>query len=357
MHKDDLMTPIERAQALVKGESVDRMPISMLYGAPAHSLLGWTRRQEQENARSLADVQKKIYEVFGYDGVTAKYGLHGMGIAFGAKMSNPEHQQPAILEHPIKNIMDLSILDLDRVTVKTDPTAKKAFEAVKILRDELGDEVKCGMGFTGAFTCASALVGTEQLLKALHKKPEQVHKLLDFTTQALLQLAEPFLKEGFGVSIADPVASGTILTKKMFHEFVVPYSRRFVEGCEAIKPGPICCHICGDTTKVLEEMVECGYKILSLDNLVDLSVAKEKVGDKVHLLGNIDPISIMHQGTPEQVKAKVEECCEKAWDSPKGYTICTGCDTAYGTPLENSLAFMEEARKCSKYPMKPENFK
>ena len=83
MHKDDLMTPVERAKALKKGESVDRLPISMFYGAVGHALMGWTRRQEVENARSVADVQKKIYETFGCDSVSASYGLHGMAIAFG----------------------------------------------------------------------------------------------------------------------------------------------------------------------------------------------------------------------------------------------------------------------------------
>jgi len=356
MHKDDLMTPVERAKALAKGEPVDRLPISMFYGAPGHSLLSWTRIQEKADARSLAEVQKKIYEVFGCDSVSVAYGLHGMPIAFGAVMSDPEHQPPAILENPIKNINDLSMLDLERVTVKTDPTVKQCYEAALILREELGHEVNCSMGFTGAFTCASGLVGTEQLLRALHRQPEQVHKLLDFITQALLQLARPFLEEGFNVSIADPVASGTIIQKKRFQEFVVPYARRFVEGCEAIKPGPICCHICGNTSKLLEDMVDCGYKMISLDNVVDLALAKDTVGHSVHLIGNVDPIGIVYLGTPEQVKAGVRECFQKAWDSPCGFTTSTGCDSAYGTPLENSLAFMAEARKCAKYPLSPENF-
>ncbi|MBC3889703.1 uroporphyrinogen decarboxylase [Acetobacterium paludosum] len=356
MYKEDLMTPVERAQALAKGESVDRMPISMFYGAPGHSLLGWTRRQEVESGRSLADVQEKIYEVFGGDGVSASYGLHGMAVNYGAKMTNPEHQQPAILEPPIKSIADLSTLDLDRFTIENDPTAKKCFDAVRILRDEVGNEVTCGMMFSGAFTSASALVGAEQLLKALHKNPEQVHKLLKFTAQAIQQMAKPFLEEGFGVSIADPVASGTIITKKMFQQFVVPYSRKMVEMFEVSKPGPVLCHICGDTTKVLEEMVDCGYKVLSLDNVVDLAVAKEKVGDKVFLVGNVDPIGVIHLGTPEEVKMAVRECCKKAWNSPGGFMISTGCDSAYGTPMENSLAFMQEARKCAKYPMNPDNF-
>jgi uroporphyrinogen decarboxylase len=76
----------------------------------------------------------------------------------------------------------------------------------------------------------------------------------------------------------------------------------------------------------------------------------------VHLIGNVDPISIIFQGTPEQVRSGVSQCFQKAWDSPRGFTISTGCDSAYGTPLENSLAFVAESRKCAKYPVKPENF-
>ena len=45
VHKDDQMTPLERKDALARGEQVDRMPISIFYGAPAHHLLGWTRPQ------------------------------------------------------------------------------------------------------------------------------------------------------------------------------------------------------------------------------------------------------------------------------------------------------------------------
>ncbi len=357
MHKDDLMTPIERGQALAKGESVDRMPISMFYGAPGHSLLGWTRIQEQESGRALADVQKKVYEVFGGDGVSVSYGLHGMAVNYGAKMTMPEHQPPAILEPPIKDINDLSMLDLDRFTIENDPTAKKCFDAVRILRDEIGNEVPASMMFSGAFTSASALMGAERLMRALHKNPEQVHKLLEFTCLALQQMTKPFLEEGFGISIADPVASGTMITRKMFQKFVVPYSRPIVQSCEAIKPGPVFCHVCGDTTKVLDDLVDCGYKVLSLDNVVDMAIAKEKVGDKVFLVGNVDPIGVLHLGTPEDVKMAVRECCEKTWNSPGGYMISTGCDSAYGTPMENSLTFMAEARKCAKFPMNPENFK
>ncbi|NLK52316.1 MAG: hypothetical protein GX295_07715 [Syntrophomonadaceae bacterium] len=47
-----------------------------------------------------------------------------------------------------------------------------------------------------------------------------------------------------------------------------------MEGCKAIRPFKVTGHICGDTTDLLESMVECGYDTISLDNLVDLAEAK-----------------------------------------------------------------------------------
>jgi len=356
MHKDDLMTPVERAEGLARGESVDRLPISLFYKAPGHSLLGWTRRREQADAHALVEVQKRYYEVFGCDSVSVSYGLHGMAVAFGARMSDPDHQPLSILEPPVRDIGDLSLLDLDRVTVETDPTAKMCYEAALILREELGHEVRCGMGFPGVFTAASGLVGTERLLKSVFRNPEQARALLSFVTEALLQLSGPFVQEGFGLMVADPVASGTMISKRAFREYVLPYSRRFVDGCKKHGPAPVRCHICGNTTEILDDIVECGYGSVSLDNVVDLTVAKERIGGRVHLLGNVDPVDILFQGSPAQVKESVRECFRKAWDSPCGYTIGIGCDASYGTPLENALAYMAEARKCARYPVKPENF-
>ncbi len=356
MHRDDQMTPKERAKALAKGERVDRMPISMFYFSPSHQLLGLTMREGDANARIRADIQKKVYETFGCDGVTAKYGLHSLGIAFGAKMTDPDYINPAILKHPVKDIRDLSILDLDIATVKKDPNAKKCYEMAQILLEEIGDEVGCVFGATGPFTSASALLGPERLMKALYQNPQQVHQLMEFTLAASLQIAKPFLELNMPISVSEPMASGVLLRKKHFDEFVLPYAKRFVEGCKEIRPFKITVHICGDTTKLLESMADCGYDTVSLDNMVDITEAKTRIGDKVHLIGNVEPVGILRYGNPDDVKKAVRECFQKGFGSPKGFTIGTGCDTPIGTPLENSFAYMQEARKCAQYPLDPAHF-
>ena len=106
----------------------------------------------------------------------------------------------------------------------------------------------------------------------------------------------------------------------------------------------------------MEDIVECGFNSFSIDNAVDLAVAKERVGDKIPLVGNVPPTDVMYMGTPEQVRQSVRDCFAKAWDSPKGFTISTGCDCPYGTPMENALAYIDEAKKCASMPYDIEYF-
>jgi uroporphyrinogen decarboxylase len=357
MHKDDQMTPLERKKALANGEPVDRMPIAMLFGAPAHRLLGFSRRQETESPENMAAVQIKVYEEFGLDSVSCKYGILGMGASFGAEMSDPEFDVPSILTPPLKRLEDVDNLDLGHLTVARDPIAGRAMAALKIIREKIGDEVGIGMMLPGPFTAAASLCGPEKVLKAIHREPDKLHHLIEFALQGLMQMAEEFLKEDFTISVADPVASGTILKPSQYGVFAQPYSTRFVDHCKKIRPQyGVSCHICGDTTPICEQMVDCGYSALSLDNLVDLKQAKEQVGHRVHLAGNVSPVDELQFGTPESVKAAVRKCFRDCWDNPKGFTISTGCDTPLTAPLENAYAYVAEARRCAKYPIDPKNF-
>ena len=84
-------------------------------------------------------------------------------------------------------------------------------------------------------------------------------------------------------------------------------------------------HICGDTTKLLETFPEMGIRGVSIDSAVDIAVAKDLVGDKLSIMGNVSPIEIL-RGTPESIEQAVIDCFRKCWDNPRGFTIAPGCD-------------------------------
>ncbi|MBQ5437660.1 MAG: hypothetical protein IIU32_08260 [Firmicutes bacterium] len=146
------------------------------------------------------------------------------------------------------------------------------------------------------------------------------------------------------------------MSPRLFRKFVQPYHKKFVEACHAMGESDPFIHICGDTSPILEDIADCGYRSVSIDNRVDLAFAKEKIGSRAMIVGNVDPVAAFYSGTPDQVRAAVRKCFRQGWDSPCGYMIAPGCGTAYGTPMENTFAYMAEARKCAAYPVDPANF-
>ena len=58
------------------------------------------------------------------------------------------------------------------------------------------------------------------------------------------------------------------------------------------------------------------------------------------VMGNIDPVGIMRQASPEQVYASVSELLDKT-SSYGNFILSTGCDVPPRTPFENIKAFYQ----------------
>ena len=97
-------------------------------------------------------------------------------------------------------------------------------------------------------------------------------------------------------------------------------------------------------------MAESGADILSIDN-IDLLEAKELVGGKVCLMGNVSPADGMLKGNPGIIDDMVKECVAKASDNPKGFIVATGCEVPIHTPHENMVAFLEAGRRYARLPI------
>lgn len=205
----------------------------------------------------------------------------------------------------------------------------------------------------GPFTTAANLAGTEKILKSMRKDPEGLHKLLDFAADITIEVGRKFVENQIGIGLAEPTAS--LLSPKQFREFVIPYYVKVMDKWKEWGSRGAGFHICGDTTRLLETFPEMGIRGVSIDSAVDIAVAKELVGDKLSIMGNVSPVDIL-QGTPESIEQAVIDCFRKCWDNPCGFTIAPGCDIPVQTSLENIDAYMRAARKCAKYPVQPSNW-
>jgi len=97
-------------------------------------------------------------------------------------------------------------------------------------------------------------------------------------------------------------------------------------------------------------MVDAGARIIELDYQVDLAFAKNKVGKKVCIEGNIDPVSVLLNGKPNDVKREARECIKKAAKGG-GFMLSSGCEVPLNVPFENVKAMVSAAKKYGQYPI------
>lgn len=349
----DEMTPKERMAAVLAGKPYDRVPCSIYITSQAGKAVGIPHWDSYHSAAKTARIQIEAQRIFGVETVTTGPGLPGIAEAIGSVLHYPRKENtPYITGFAVKEYADIEHLEIP------DPWKKGRLpihlEALKILAERFRDTVPVSTNIAGPFTTAANVRGTESLMRDMHRNPDFVHQLLRFSLNATLPYVKAAAEIGAKVTIADPTASSTLISPKQFREFALPYLRELTAAIAELTGSAPSLHICGNTTKIWQDMAQSGAGVLSLDDTIDLAAAKQAVGNQVALLGNIKPTATMYLGTPADVLAEAKECLRKAYDNPKGYILALGCGLPLGAPAENIHALFAAAREFGRFPVDPE---
>jgi len=124
---------------------------------------------------------------------------------------------------------------------------------------------------------------------------------------------------------------------------VLPYEQRLIAAIRALGV-PVRLHICGNTRRIVEGMGQTGADIIDLDSPTSLGHARRAMRETQVLLGNIDPVRELRDGTPASVEAVLVECYEQAGAA---YICGAGCEVSRGTPHANLEAMARFARSRS----------
>ncbi len=345
----DQMTPKERMEAYNKGQQIDRLPCVPIVGNTAARVINAKVSEIRNNGKLLAKAHVEAYRMFRYDIIRVFTDLYVQAEAMGAKVHCP-YDQTAYLEAPA--ISDVSEIDsLEPVDPYRDGILPQHLEAMRIVAEEVGDEVTVAGPVTGPFTNASFLIGSENLVRLILKDPDKVHKLCEISLETCLRYSKAIIDAGCTPSLTDPMSSSTVISPLQFKEFSFPYLKRLIDYIHS-RGKSVTLHICGKTKKIWDLMAEAGADCISIDNDANLLEAKQIVGHRVRLMGNVKPSEIMLQGTVSDVKKAVFDCVRQAYDSPKGYIVASGCSLPTETPFENIRAMMDATREIGYPPNK-----
>lgn len=338
----DQMTPIERGKALDEGRSVDRLPCTPMITDHASRLIGIQVSDYFYSSKYMANAHLKAYEIYGHDNIGLSPELVAVAEALGCKLRYFKDDRPQLLEPVIKRYEDINKLFI--INPAKDGRLHIYLDALDLIREEVGQEVRVGTGIGGPFTIAGLLRGTSTFMKDIKKNPEFVHSLLNIVTLNIKQYIKFAYDRGYTCSLGEPLASNSVIGPKCFREFVKPYLIEIVDFYKKLHSKGLSLHICGKTDLIWQDIADTGVKRFSIDNEMDLEKIKNAVGNKLSLAGNVAPVDVLLYGTKEMVINSSINCLEKAWDNPKGFSLSSGCTIALNTPPENIKAMMEAAR-------------
>jgi uroporphyrinogen decarboxylase len=298
--------------------------------------LGIPLRDYTLDATTLAASVIRYYEEFRPDAVWVSADTWITAEAMGAEVRFPGEDEP-MCGGP-----EPTVRSLEEVASIPDPVPEKLgrqplmIEAVRLVNEAIGDDVFIVACFDQSpFSLACALGGIKEVMLATHDAPEFVEALMDKCAEHAIAYGRALAGAG-----ADMLSTGdspaVLLGPELYRRFALPYVRRVFSTLREDTDCKLSLHICGDSTRLLEDMAISGADVLELDYDVDLSYACAALPEDIVIWGNINAVSPLYDGTPAEVRAAAEQALAKVREAVRyRFVLSSGCTVAPDTPGEN----------------------
>jgi len=241
--------------------------------------------------------------------------------------------------------------DLDRL-IGGDEAASKlsyVFDTIKLLRtqlDERDDNIAL-IGFTGApWTLATYMIegqGTKTYnicKKMMYSNPELLHNILKKVTEVVKLYMEKQIQSGIDVvQIFDSWAAA--IEPDMYDEFSWKYMVEIAEYLKEKYPHiPIIMFPKG--IPAFLDKVYGNFDVFGVDWSTPMELAKEKLGDKYVLQGNMEPTRLYSQEKTTEAVEKIQSIM-----GTSRHIFNLGHGILPDVPVENAKHFVKECQRVS----------
>ena len=344
------VTSFERVETALRHEEPDRVPCVPELCLPSVRITKTPYSEYCTNGKKLARSLLASWKRFRYDGITVDSDTFVTASGFGLEVRMKRNEVPRGIGSIIKTEEDVDNLQIP--DPHKDGRMPVWIKAAEIIVKEVGRKAwVMGRADQGPFDLAAELRGIETFIIDLYKNPDLAHRLLRKTTEAGVEFAKAMYDAGVHMTaFGDSIGGPDFISPKLYEEFAHPYEKQAIQ--ELKRAGiPVSLHICGAATPILKLMADTGAAILEIDQKVDIGKAKELVGEKTTLMGNLDPTAVLFLGTPETVENESKKCIMEAGKGG-GLILSSGCDVPRRTPFKNIDAMVRAAEKYGRYPLR-----
>ncbi len=338
------LSPRERFLRACRGEPVDRPPVWLMRQAGRYLPEYRSVREGVSFLEMCRDVERAVrvslqpVELLGVEAAILFSDIFIPVLGLGVEL---DFRPGPVVAKPIRSREQVRALTL------TDPreSVPYVFEILRRLREALADSAVPLLGFAGApFTLAAYLVeGTgsrtfSQLKRLLYAEPELLRELLGVLTEMTVDYLEAQVEAGAeAVQLFDTWAG--LLAPDEYRRWVLPTHREIARRFDHSR-APLILYV-NDGAHVVDQMLESGADVLSLDWRCDIAAAARTVGRRASLQGNLDPCALM--APREEIVRRVRELARAARPA-RGHVLNLGHGCLPDTPVEGVHAFVQAAK-------------
>ncbi|MEF7614233.1 uroporphyrinogen decarboxylase [Aquincola sp. MAHUQ-54] len=266
----------------------------------------------------------------------------GLGLSFavgeGPRFAHPVRDEAAVDA--------LAVPDMDKL--------RYVFDAVASIRKALAGRVPL-IGFSGSpFTLACYMVegaGSDdyrRIKTMLYARPDLLHRILAINAEAVARYLNAQIEAGAqAVMLFD--SWGGVLADGAFQAFSLAYTERVLAALKREHEGTRipCIVFTKGGGAWLEQIAALGPDVVGLDWTTDLGAARARVGDRVALQGNLDPM-VLFAGE-DAVRAEARRVLDRFGD-PRGggHVFNLGHGISQYTPPEAVAVLVDEVHRHSR---------
>ncbi|MBT0758591.1 uroporphyrinogen decarboxylase [Campylobacter lari] len=285
--------------------------------------------------QKASEVTLQPVDILGVDAAIIFSDILVVPLEMGMDLKFEKGEGP-VFSNPIKTKEDLERLDVE----KSIKNLSYVYDALALTREKLAQD-KALIGFCGSpWTIATYMIeggGSKNYAKCkkiVYQNPEFLHQILSKLTLALKHYVQEQIKAGANaIQIFDSWASA--LEKEMFFEFSFKYMLEIANFIKEKYPHiPVILFPKGVSGFL--DGINGNFDVFGVDWSTPLELAKEKLGTKYTLQGNMEPCRLYDKKAIEQGVDKILNIMQ---DSTHIFNL--GHGILPDIPVENAKYFIK----------------
>jgi len=261
--------------------------------------------------------------------------------AFGAVWElKPGEDIGTVIENPLKEAT------LKNYTFP-DPEKIMELDNIPMFIDKYKDKFIMGaIGFL-LYERAWILRGIEPILTDFLANPSFVEELFEKITEFNLTITKrlcQFPIDAFHFGDDWGQQHGLLIDPNLWRKFFKKHLNKLYNVVHDAGL-PVSIHSCGDITEIIPDLIEIGVNIISplQAEALDFKFLKKKYGNNLAFWGGVSTQRTLPHGTPDDVRAEIKERINVLAKNG-GYILAPSHELQGDIPLENMLAFIDEAQ-------------